>query len=42
MPYGRCVTYSYRGDRRQLIERAPRPPRRASRWRTGTMGSSGR
>ena len=22
MPYGRCVTYSYRGDRQQLIERA--------------------
>ena len=22
MPYGRCVTYSYRGDKQQLIERA--------------------
>jgi heme-degrading monooxygenase HmoA len=22
MPYGRCVTYSYRGDKEQLIERA--------------------
>ena len=31
MPYGRCVTYFYCGDRRQLIERAPPRPRRASR-----------